>query len=364
MSPTAPTPTGWPRRRPCSAVPRSGGGAGAAGRRHRAFKLPKIDVTPGGAGRPAARTARAPGATVTWCWARSAIFLYVGGEVVIGSFLVNYFKEPEIGGLTEAEARTLGLVLLGRRDGRPLHRHATLRSEAGQGAGRCTPRPPRCWSLIAMSRSGPRGHVVASSRSACSTRSCSRPSSRWRSTGSGKHTSQGSGILCMAIVGGAIVPVVQGAAGRRDRHPLRLRRGGCSATSTSPGTASFRARRSQLAPESRLAPPPTGRAVSAWYNAGREKRRLIKGINRAPARAMLKATGLNDADLEKPLIAVANTWTDATPCNLHLRELGGEGEGGHPRRGRHADRVQHHRRLRRHQHGDRGDARVAGSRAR
>src|SRR5678815_5595806 len=37
---------------------------------------------------------------------------------------------------------------------------------------------------------------------------------------------------------------------------------------------------------------------------------------------MLKATGLNDADLEKPLIAVANTWTDATPCNMHLRELG------------------------------------------
>jgi dihydroxy-acid dehydratase len=36
---------------------------------------------------------------------------------------------------------------------------------------------------------------------------------------------------------------------------------------------------------------------------------------------MLKATGLKDADLEKPLIAVANTWTDATPCNMHLREL-------------------------------------------
>jgi dihydroxy-acid dehydratase len=36
---------------------------------------------------------------------------------------------------------------------------------------------------------------------------------------------------------------------------------------------------------------------------------------------MLKATGLNDADLERPLIAIANTWTDATPCNLHLREL-------------------------------------------
>ncbi len=48
---------------------------------------------------------------------------------------------------------------------------------------------------------------------------------------------------------------------------------------------------------------------------------IKKGINRAPARAMLKATGLNDADLEKPLIAVANTWTDATPCNMHLRGL-------------------------------------------
>jgi len=43
---------------------------------------------------------------------------------------------------------------------------------------------------------------------------------------------------------------------------------------------------------------------------------------------MLKATGLNDADLEKPLIAVANTWTDATPCNLHLRELGAKVKEG------------------------------------
>jgi dihydroxy-acid dehydratase len=48
---------------------------------------------------------------------------------------------------------------------------------------------------------------------------------------------------------------------------------------------------------------------------------IKKGINRAPARAMLKATGLNDADLEKPLIAIANTWSDITPCNMHLRGL-------------------------------------------
>jgi dihydroxy-acid dehydratase len=45
------------------------------------------------------------------------------------------------------------------------------------------------------------------------------------------------------------------------------------------------------------------------------------GISRAPARAMLKAMGLTDADLQKPLVAVANTWTEVTPCNVHLREL-------------------------------------------
>jgi dihydroxy-acid dehydratase len=48
---------------------------------------------------------------------------------------------------------------------------------------------------------------------------------------------------------------------------------------------------------------------------------IKKGVSRAPARAMLKATGLTDADLARPLIAVANTWTEVTPCNFHLREL-------------------------------------------
>jgi dihydroxy-acid dehydratase len=36
---------------------------------------------------------------------------------------------------------------------------------------------------------------------------------------------------------------------------------------------------------------------------------------------MFKATGLTDADLEKPLVAIANTWTEVGPCNFHLREL-------------------------------------------
>lgn len=48
---------------------------------------------------------------------------------------------------------------------------------------------------------------------------------------------------------------------------------------------------------------------------------IKKGPNRAPARAMFKATGLTDADLEKPLVAIANTWTEVGPCNFNLREL-------------------------------------------
>ena len=44
-------------------------------------------------------------------------------------------------------------------------------------------------------------------------------------------------------------------------------------------------------------------------------------ISRAPARAMLKATGLTDEDLEKPFVAVVNTWTEVTPCNVHLDKL-------------------------------------------
>jgi dihydroxy-acid dehydratase len=36
---------------------------------------------------------------------------------------------------------------------------------------------------------------------------------------------------------------------------------------------------------------------------------------------MLKATGLTDEDLKKPLVAIANTWTEAGPCNFHLRTL-------------------------------------------
>ena len=45
------------------------------------------------------------------------------------------------------------------------------------------------------------------------------------------------------------------------------------------------------------------------------------GPERAPARAMLRATGLQSEDIAKPLVAVVHTWSNVSPCNLNLRDL-------------------------------------------
>ncbi len=55
---------------------------------------------------------------------------------------------------------------------------------------------------------------------------------------------------------------------------------------------------------------------------------MKSGASRAPARAMLKATGLSDEDLKRPLVAVANTWSEVTPCNIHLRDLAAQVKEG------------------------------------
>ena len=48
---------------------------------------------------------------------------------------------------------------------------------------------------------------------------------------------------------------------------------------------------------------------------------ITQGPDRAPARSMLKAVGFTDEDLSRPIVGVANTWTEIGPCNYHLREL-------------------------------------------
>ena len=58
---------------------------------------------------------------------------------------------------------------------------------------------------------------------------------------------------------------------------------------------------------------------------GEDKQRrsdaITKGPAKAPARAMLRATGLGDEDLARPMVAVVNTWSNVTPCNMHLAAL-------------------------------------------
>lgn len=61
---------------------------------------------------------------------------------------------------------------------------------------------------------------------------------------------------------------------------------------------------------------------------------IVDGLERAAARAMLYAVGFNEADFAKPQIGIASTWSNLTPCNLHIDTLadaaamGAEDSGG------------------------------------
>jgi dihydroxy-acid dehydratase len=65
----------------------------------------------------------------------------------------------------------------------------------------------------------------------------------------------------------------------------------------------------------------------------RHSRLVVDGIKQAPARAMLHAVGFGDADFDKPQVGIASTWSNLTPCNMHIDGLarlaaqGVEGQG-------------------------------------
>ena len=50
-------------------------------------------------------------------------------------------------------------------------------------------------------------------------------------------------------------------------------------------------------------------------------RAILEGPDRAPARAYLKGIGFGDDALARPIVGIANTWTETMPCNFHLRRL-------------------------------------------
>ncbi|MDO3679987.1 dihydroxy-acid dehydratase [Paenibacillus ehimensis] len=48
---------------------------------------------------------------------------------------------------------------------------------------------------------------------------------------------------------------------------------------------------------------------------------ISEGANRSPNRAMLRAVGFKDEDFKKPMVGVASTWSEVTPCNMHINDL-------------------------------------------
>src|SRR5690348_5259608 len=63
----------------------------------------------------------------------------------------------------------------------------------------------------------------------------------------------------------------------------------------------------------------SNRPTPTTYNS--RSRMITEGDVRAPNRAMLRAVGLTDEDFTKPLVGIASTWSEITPCNSHINRL-------------------------------------------
>ena len=138
-----------------------------------------------------------------------AIFVYVGAEVSIGSFLVNYFSQPEIGGLTEKVAASFvafywGGAMVGRFIGSGL----LQKMKTGKLLGICAV----CASALVAISMLTSGHFAMYSIILVGFfNSIMFPSIFTLGVAElGPLTGDGSGIMIMAIVGGAIIPVAQG----------------------------------------------------------------------------------------------------------------------------------------------------------
>jgi FHS family L-fucose permease-like MFS transporter len=172
-----------------------------------AARLPKIDHAADSADTPDGKaSARAHRHLVLGAL---AIFLYVGGEVSIGSFLINFLGDGSVAGLSPSDAAKYvslywGGAMVGRfigfavmryvSPGKTLAFNATcaimliLAAVFGKGA-------VAMWAILAV---GLCNSIMFPTIFSMALH------------GLGKFTGQGSGILCMAIVGGALVPFAQG----------------------------------------------------------------------------------------------------------------------------------------------------------
>ena len=137
------------------------------------------------------------------------IFVYVGAEVSIGSFLVSFLGEESIAGLKEADAANYiayywGGAMVGRFIGSAVMQKIPAGSVLAFNAFMAsllvlvamnTQGAIAMWAILAV---GLFNSIMFPTIFSLALRDL------------GPHTSQGSGVLCLAIVGGAIVPLLQG----------------------------------------------------------------------------------------------------------------------------------------------------------
>jgi len=167
---------------------------------------------------PEPREAESPTAAVTGCWWAHrpllwgfvTIFFYVGAEVATSSLIVKYLEQPAVAGLSTRQAGFFvsvywGGLMLGRfvgvwsmqrfRSEQVLGVHALMGLISvipvivGRGA-------PAMWGLLSL---GLWHSIMFPAIFGLALR------------GLGRHTRRASGFLIMAVVGGALLPVVQGA---------------------------------------------------------------------------------------------------------------------------------------------------------
>lgn len=137
------------------------------------------------------------------------IFVYVGGEVSIGSFLINFLGEPSIAGLAERDAgKYVSFYWGGAMVGRFIGAAVMQKIQANKAL---TFNAITAALLVLVTLFGS-GKIAMSAILAVGLfNSIMFPTLfSLALNGLGKHTGQGSGILCAAIVGGAIIPLVQG----------------------------------------------------------------------------------------------------------------------------------------------------------
>jgi dihydroxy-acid dehydratase len=67
---------------------------------------------------------------------------------------------------------------------------------------------------------------------------------------------------------------------------------------------------------------------SNTVDSRRYSRLVVDGVKQTPSRAMLRAVGFVDGDFDKPQVGIASTWSNLTPCNMHIDELARLAAGG------------------------------------